>query len=441
MTGATEFIGMLPDIPRFYTALAEWLACLILVLVLNRKWKGWKFVPVSVGFLAVQTIFMEVTDGFEGILWNFVMVAAFALMFLYLSLCTGAPPVDALYCTTAAFMVAEFAASAEWQLYCFLRNALDWTGVPAAVAVLILIYGLIFAVFFRVCRSAFTGEPEPLGVTVREAIVALMIVLAAFALSNLSFVFPTAPFTGRDSIEIFNIRTMADLGGAAILYAFHMQRKDNQTRQELRNVQNMLNAQYMQYQQSQQAIDIINYKYHDLKHHILALRSETDGKKRGEYLDRMEEEIKNYEAQFKTGNKVLDTLLGSKSIYCIQHHIDFTAVVDGSLFGFMDVMDICSIFGNALDNAIEYEKKLKDEEKRMIHLSAFSRKNFLIIRFENYYEGNLDLKAGLPETTKEDRDMHGYGLKSLKYTVHKYKGEVDISTQEGWFSLKILIPI
>ena len=159
------------------------------------------------------------------------------------------------------------------------------------------------------------------------------------------------------------------------------------------------------------------------------------------YLDQMEEEIRNYEAQNKTGNKVLDTLLTSKNLFCMKNHISMTSVVDGTLFDFMDVMDICSIFGNALDNAIECEKKIKDREKRLIHVSAFSQRNFLIIRFENYCENDLKFDAELPTTTKEDSQFHGYGLKSLRYTVRKYGGEVDINVQDNWFELKILIPM
>ena len=125
----------------------------------------------------------------------------------------------------------------------------------------------------------------------------------------------------------------------------------------------------------------------------------------------------------------------------MKNHISMTSVVDGSPFGFMDVMDICSIFGNALDNAIECEKKISDPEKRLIHVSAFTQKNFLIIRFENYYEGSLTFREQLPVTTKKEPEFHGYGLKSLRYTVRKYGGEVDVSTQDNWFHLKILIPL
>ena len=203
----------------------------------------------------------------------------------------------------------------------------------------------------------------------------------------------------------------------------------------------ILHNQYTQYQQSQETLDLINYKYHDLKHHIIALRAEENKEKRNAYLDKMEDEIRNYEAQNKTGNQVLDTLLTAKSLYCMREKIALTYVVDGARLDFMDVMDICSIFGNALDNAIECEKKIPETEKRMIHVSMFVQQTFLIIRFENYCEGELDFEQNLPVTTKKQAEFHGYGLKSLRHTVHKYGGEVDIDVEDQWFRLKILIPL
>ena len=121
--------------------------------------------------------------------------------------------------------------------------------------------------------------------------------------------------------------------------------------------------QYLQYKQSKESIELINRKYHDLKHQIAALRAEQDPEKRNEWLDAMEDDIKIYESQNKTGHSVLDTLLTSKSMLCNRHDIHLTCVADGALLQFMDVMDICTIFGNALDNAIECELQIPDKEK------------------------------------------------------------------------------
>ena len=72
---------ILPDIPRFYTALAEWLACLLCIAEVKRRVTGWRFIGISVGALAIQVLFLEVTQGMENFLWILCMGAAVGLMY------------------------------------------------------------------------------------------------------------------------------------------------------------------------------------------------------------------------------------------------------------------------------------------------------------------------------------------------------------------------
>jgi hypothetical protein len=437
----TEMGMVLPDIPRVYTALAEWLSCMILIFYMKRREHGWRLILFCVTALVVQTLALVYTPGLKGIWWIACMLAAIFLMMLFLYHTCDIEWRNAVYYGAFAFMMAETAASLEWQLYLYCNSIFTYTGLWLEWGVLILVYSVIYVVFWRMNKLLLPKGEKGQKVDVRELWEALLITTGVFFTSNLGFVAVNTPFSGMYSREIFNIRTFADVAGLAILYAFHVQWRDQRVRGELKSIQIILENQYTQYKQSQKSLDLINYKYHDLKHHIIALRAEEDRDRRNAYLDKMEQEIMNYEVQFKTGNKVLDTLLMSKGLYCQQHDISFTCVVDGTQFDFIDVMDICSIFGNALDNAIECEKRIPDKEKRMIHVSAFSEKNFLIIRFENYYEGTLQFEKNFPVTTKRDSEFHGYGLKSLQYTVHKYNGETDVVGENNWFRLRILIPL
>lgn len=138
---------------------------------------------------------------------------------------------------------------------------------------------------------------------------------------------------------------------------------------------------------------------------------------------------------------MLDTILTSKSLYCQQHGITLTCVADGAALDFMDTMDLCSLFGNALDNAIESVEKLPDSEQRLIHLVVTRKKNFVWIRVENTYDGAFRADGTLPKTTKTDARYHGYGLKSIYDTAEKYGGTAEISTQEKRFTLKVLLPV
>ena len=72
-------------------------------------------------------------------------------------------------------------------------------------------------------------------------------------------------------------------------------------------IHTILDSQYEQYKQAQRTVDLINFRYHDLKNHIIALRAEEDAPQRHEYLDKLEHEIHDYEAMNKTGNHQINT--------------------------------------------------------------------------------------------------------------------------------------
>ena len=129
------------------------------------------------------------------------------------------------------------------------------------------------------------------------------------------------------------------------------------------------------------------------------------------------------------------------AVTCNAQNIQLTCVADGTALNFMDVMDISNLFGNALDNAIESVSKIADPQRRLIHLSVSRQKGFAAIRIENCYEGALKFENGLPITTKADGRYHGFGLKSIQATARKYGGSATVSTRDGWFELRVLIPL
>lgn len=430
---------IMPDIPRIYTAIAEWMACMLFILPVKKRFDNAKTGALMAVFLIVQSVFLMKTGSVKIYFWIPCMIIAVLLMIGFIYGCCEISLRDAGYFGMIAFVAAEFMASIEWQVVCFF-----WDGTVPAVAiqgvVLAAIYGCVAVILYKMLHMHLPKDGK-MGISIKEYISGLVIAIAVFAVSNISFLTENTPFSGRYSFEIGNIRTLVDLGGIAILYAHLIQCCELRVRKELEAVQNVLQNQYVQYKQSRESIELINYKYHDLKHQIAVLRSEEDPKKREEFLNRMEEEIRQYEAQNKTGNKVLDTVLTTKSLYCAKHGITFTCVADGTLLDFMDVMDICSIFGNALDNAIECEVKIPEKEKRLIHVTVSKQKQFLILRFENYCEETLQYQEGTPVTTKKEKEFHGYGLKSIQYTVNKYEGAVSVNLEDNWFELKVLIPI
>lgn len=433
-------MNVVPSIPRILTALAEWGACLVYIQKYEKRLKGWRLWGVLALFLVVQSLFLHLTGSWPVALWIPCMAVAVGLMFLTIALCCNMSLVSVGCCTVRAFLLAEFAASLEWQLYAYGALRLGRDSLWFSLLFAVVVYLGVFFLMYRL-ESRRAVQYPTLAVRPRELWPALVMGVTCFAMSNLSFVYAKTPFSGSYISDIYNIRTLVDLAGVVMLYAYHIQRSELRVKRELDAVKNILQNQYVQYRQSRESIDLINRKYHDLKHQIAVLRAEPDAQKRADYLDEMENEIRNYEAQNKTGNSVLDTVLTGKSLYCAKHKIELTCVADGSLLGFMDVMDICTIFGNMLDNAIECELRIPDKEKRLIHVAVYSHKDFLIIRCENYCPEEVSFRDGLPVTTKQDADYHGYGVKSIRYTAEKYGGSVTIEVKDSWFVMNILVPL
>lgn len=432
-------MGAIQDIPKLYTALAEWLACLVFVLLLRRRRNR----PATCGVMALSLVVLGVLQYWIGIvpvaLWIPGMVIAMLVMYGTLFLCCKEPAADIGFYWAVAFMFAEFAASLEWQFYSFYAQKIGDSVLGQAVF-LTVFYGATFWGVYLLERIRLRGI-RSVHVTLKETVSAGVIAVGAFLISNISYVDPNTPLSGQSGAEIFYIRTLVDLAGGIMLIAQQDWWRDMQIRMELDSINGLLQRQYQQYRQSRENIEAINRKYHDLKHQIGVIRLESSAEKREEYLNRLEFGMEGIGPMQKTGNDVLDTILFSKQLYCAKHQITVTSVADGAQLGFMDVMDICSIFGNALDNAIESVLKLQDKEKRLIRMAVYAQNNFLMIRVENYFESTLQMEDGEYKSTKKDKDYHGYGIKSIRYTAEHYGGSVSIEAKDNWFHLRVLLPI
>jgi L-2-hydroxyglutarate oxidase LhgO len=97
--------------------------------------------------------------------------------------------------------------------------------------------------------------------------------------------------------------------------------------------------------------------------------------------------------------------------------------------------------GNAMDNAIEAVEKIEEKEKRQIDVMIYRQHNFLVMNIINPLSEQLIYEDGLPLTKKADKFSHGFGLRSIRQILRKYEGFLNISEEDGCFSLKMLIPI
>lgn len=428
------------DIPRIYTAIAEWGACLVYLYMLKKeKMKSVHFLIGALFMLAVQCIFLTATGNVSEIFWIPCMIIAVAMMYIFLLVGGTMKPLGAGYCCARAFVLAEFVASLQWQIVSIVQVG----GIRSfwvEILITVIVFGGCFAIDIYLEKD-FLKQDYLQQMTVKEVAAAAIMAVTIFAFSNLSFLNENAPFASKERADIFSMRTLIDFGGIAILHAYQSRISEYVAEKELSAMNVILKSQYDQYRNYQDSLDLIQMKYHDLKHQITALRAESDEEKRKKWIDAMEEEVSAFENMSKTGNQVLDTILAAKIFHCRKNHIQITCVADGKLLDFMHVTDLCSVFGNALDNAIEHVIMIPEAEKRLIHLTVSAKKGFVFIKIENYCEDEIRKNEDdLITTTKADSQNHGFGLKSIRTVVEKYNGSVDFGVNQNWFELKILLP-
>ena len=213
--------------------------------------------------------------------------------------------------------------------------------------------------------------------------------------------------------------------------------KTGELRNELDTTQYLLRENERQYKLSQNNIELINLKCHDLRHQIRSIGAQKGLP--GEAVKEIESAISVYDAAVRTDNEVLDTILTEKSLRCAHDKITLTCVVDGRALGFMLAADVYSLFGNALDNAIEAVMRL-DESKRNIAVVVHKVGDMVSVNVTNPYEGDIELDGdGLPVTIKRDRNFHGIGVRSMRNIAEKYNGICTVSLNNGTFVLNVLL--
>ncbi len=201
----------------------------------------------------------------------------------------------------------------------------------------------------------------------------------------------------------------------------------------------LLELQAHQSETSKKEQEILNMKFHDMKHQINLLK-EMNGEEKNKTLNELEKVVDIYGDYAKTGNDALDIILTQKSLLCTKENITFTYIIDGSAFSFMSASDISSLFGNLIDNAIEAVSK-EEGDYRLIKISASIKNGFLSLIQENYVSEKVKFSSnGLPISAKENQIYHGYGTKSIKYIAQKYGGTFSFEQNGNRFKVSLLFP-
>lgn len=362
-------------------------------------------------------------------------IAKYLLFFLIgygsIQLCMRCEKSEAMFCMTCALATQHL----SYVLYDDVLALSGWAydsvqAVAIISAVMLLVYLAAYYLFVRKMKQ----HPE-LSFQNREN----LIVGGLLILFTIVIKFIMEPYlSARSMTKLYVLVSIYDVVCCVLALMLERGLFRNQALTDEKNfLTQLVHMQEEQYRTSKANVEMVNIKCHDMKHQISHITSTTDP----DAIRELEQIISVYDSSLQTGNEILDVCLMEKKLLCEKNSIKLDCIANGQCLSFMQPSDLFSLFGNALDNAMEAVCKLDDVEKRIIFVSVKEELGMAIIHVENNYTGELIMADGIPRTSKDDEFYHGYGVKSIRMVVEKYDGNMALLPQNGIFNLNISIPV
>lgn len=237
--------------------------------------------------------------------------------------------------------------------------------------------------------------------------------------------------------------TVVAMESIVTLFLFILYMKELMAKQKVQNEmlflyekQNLLQNEY--YQRLYEQTEELKRFRHDYHHHLYVLKELLHNKKYREaatYIRQLENKPEKHMDIVYSGNTVVDAVicgvLGNTEIQDIR--FEYKGKLKKKI-GIEDV-DICTILGNVLENAVEECERYQG--KRYIRMEIATYKSNLFITVCNSCRQNPDRRGKERRTEKKEKRHHGYGIQNMKAAAEKYNGGIQFKEEEGEFTVKI----
>lgn len=231
----------------------------------------------------------------------------------------------------------------------------------------------------------------------------------------------------------------------AVFFIYDKNLKKYELENQLRQAQETQRIQANHYMQLEKSLKESRKQMHDFKNHITILEHLHNGKENIQvisYMQELQQQMKEQMelASFQVNNTAFDVILYEQNKRCHDLGIEFYKQILYNDLSFLSYMDTCTIFANALDNAVTACSHV-DTGGRRIDLTVKRKKDMLSIVIENSKQNEIVEKENRLFSTKPNREQHGFGVENIKMAVSKYHGLVSIEHTKDKFILAMVLPI
>lgn len=334
-----------------------------------------------------------------------------------------------MICETIGIVILEFFL---WKGYTppLEKNVKTFLSMTFSMLVLLFLYYVVI--------SRIWGKGEKIRFTKSQYILHSIIVI--YSLVNMVVI---GTVIGKIRSEEESFILLINMGFIVFadmyfLYFTQFLEENNQLKTKLELLEQQATIQYKYYVEQEKKYKQSLHILHDIDKHITAIESL--------YVEKNQEEAIKYTREIGnilkpliprqiTNQPLLNILLNDKIEIAEKLNIDFQYVIDQVSFDFMNPIDITTIFGNLLDNAIEECQKIEGSRKIQLKVSMFYE--MIAINIENTSTNKCQWKNNKPISQKGLN--HGIGLSNIERTLKKYDGSMNLSYSNGKFQCKLII--
>ncbi|MEA4992479.1 MAG: ATP-binding protein [Oscillibacter sp.] len=204
---------------------------------------------------------------------------------------------------------------------------------------------------------------------------------------------------------------------------------------------------YNAYQKYTESFRAFKHDYKNMMASVNSLLAAGEYEKAKRMLDTIHDTMHKQVLVHKSysNHMILDAILQDAANQCDEQSIRFSAMLYVPAGLAIEDIDIVRIFANLMNNAVEASVKVFPECKRFLTVTSNVQKGtgWLSVEITNSFHGQLKMCNGMPESTKEHREMHGIGLSVIADAVENLGGvmKIDINQQESIFIVKLLFPV
>ena len=185
--------------------------------------------------------------------------------------------------------------------------------------------------------------------------------------------------------------------------------------------------------------DELRIQSHDFRNHLIGMQNMTEEEMKA-YLHDLLDHRTSMKEFCHSGNKLVDAVINSKVEEMMQNHIRFDQNFRLPEEIQIPPTDLCAIISNQMDNAIEACEKIPVEADRWIRYTIDTRGDILSLTCENsIVPGSVSIDVPLKTSKTENKDLHGFGVKSIRSSAERNGGRVHNEVMEDRFVSRVIL--